>query len=52
MRVKIKKGVVDKEFLAQMGFKLDMIYKGIKKDNGYIEIRGFEFEENELEVLN
>lgn len=52
MRVKIKDDLYDKGFLIQMGFKFDVVYKGIRKDNKYIEIRGFEFEENELQILD
>lgn len=52
MRVKIKHDVNDKDFLLLMGFDLDIVYSGTKKDNGCIEIKGFEFEENELEILD
>lgn len=51
MRVKIKESLSDKGFLIKMGFKFDVVYKGVRKDNGHIEIRGFEFEENEIEIL-
>lgn len=52
MRVKIKESLEDKSFLIEMGFSFNIVYSGIRKDNGYIEIRGFEFEENELEMLD
>lgn len=52
MRVKVKSNTKDRGFLIQMGFKFDVIYKGVRKDNGCIEVRGFEFEEYELEILD
>jgi hypothetical protein len=52
MRVKIKSDTDDKDFLIENGFKFDVVYWGFRKDNRCIEIRGFEFEENELEILD
>lgn len=51
MRVKIIEKE-DKQELIELGFQFDIVYKGERKDNGYIEVRGFEFEKSELEILD
>ena len=52
MRVKISKLADDLAFLQDFGMDLDIVHEGFKKDNGCIEVQGFEFEEWELEFLD
>jgi len=51
MRVKIKEELEDWDELLPLGFNFDITYQGQNKDNGCIEIRGFEFERHELEFI-
>lgn len=55
MRVKIKYDKSKQEDMLELikwNFDFDVVYDGELKDNGYIEIRGFEFSKNELIILD
>jgi hypothetical protein len=51
-RVKIKETADDIQFIKDCGLDTTIVYTTYRKDNGYYEICGFEFEKDELEFLD
>ena len=51
-RVKIKESVDEVELIKECGLNTTIVYTAHKKDNGLYEINGFEFEKEELEILD
>lgn len=47
-RVKVKENIDDIQFVKDYGISTEIIYNVSKKDNGTYELKGFEFEEEEL----
>lgn len=51
-RVRIKESADDIQFIKDCGLNTTTVYTSEKKDNGTYEICGFEFEKEELEILD
>lgn len=51
-RVKIKESANDIQFVKDCGLNTGTVYTTYKKDNGFYEIDGFLFENEELEFLD